>query len=152
VTRQTDLLHTFTGVPTERVVGALQAVIARRGELQTELVERLSAYPLESMLGFLLASSAAFYLAEREVNPKIKTFVDAFYYISTCLSVGYADMFAQTQRGRAIASLAMVVGPALTNSALDPPGRAVAVSSRDTELLAERLDAILEELRRQRNT
>src|SRR3972149_4090623 len=98
-----DMLHAFTGISTQQVVDAMRALVARRGDLETELVERLTAYPMESTLGFLLSASAAFYLAERNVNPKVKTFVDALYYISTCLSVGYADVFAQTQTGRAVA-------------------------------------------------
>ena len=45
----------------------------------------------------------------------------AFYYITTCASVGYADVFAVTQPGRAIAALVMIIGPALTNRVLDRP-------------------------------
>jgi hypothetical protein len=55
------------------------------------------------------------------VNPKITSYVDAFYYIATCASVGYADIFAATQTGRAIAAMVMIVGPALTSRALDKP-------------------------------
>jgi hypothetical protein len=47
--------------------------------------------------------------------------VDAFYYISTCASVGYADIFAVTQAGRAIAALVMIIGPALTTNSLNRP-------------------------------
>ncbi|RWZ25404.1 ion channel, partial [Escherichia coli] len=61
------------------------------------------------------------YLAEKHANPKIKTFTDAFYYISTCASVGFADIFAVTQSGKAIASLVMTVGPSLTAKALTRP-------------------------------
>ncbi len=75
--------------------------------------------------------------------------MDALYYISTCLSVGYADIFAQTQSGKLIATLTMTIGPALTSNALDPPGRAAPASARGQELMLERLDAILEELRQQ---
>jgi hypothetical protein len=70
---------------------------------------------------FLAASSAAFYAAEKDQNPRIKTYIDAFYYISTCASVGYADIFAATQTGRAIAALVMIVGPALAARSLDRP-------------------------------
>ena len=48
------------------------------------------------------------------VNSHIKTFVDAFYYGATCASVGYVDIFALTQTGRAIAALVMILGPGLT--------------------------------------
>jgi hypothetical protein len=144
-----DMLRAFTGVSTRQVVEAMRALVARRGDLETELIERLTAYPMESAVGFLLSASAAFYLAERNANPKIKTYVDALYYISTCLSVGYADIFAQTQAGRAIATLTMTVGPALTSEILDKPHKAEDASAANQKLIIERLDAILEELRKQ---
>ncbi len=143
-----DLLYVFTGVSSARIVDAFRRVLAGRAQLQAGLAERLTRYPMETLAGFLLASSAAFYLAERDDNPKVKTFVDAIYYISTCLSVGYADIFPVTQRGRAIATLVMTLGPAMTGEVLDPPGRAAGASERATEMMIERLDAILEELKR----
>jgi len=148
VSQNSDLLYVFTGIPGDRVADVLKTALDKRGDLQTEFLERLTDHPMESLAGFLVGASAAFYLAERDVNPKIKTFVDALYYISTCLSVGYADIFAQTQAGRLIATLAMAVGPALTNQALDLPGQASEASVRGQGMMIERLDAILEELRR----
>ena len=76
---------------------------------------------MDAAFEFLGAAALAFYLAERGVNPKVETYVDAFYYIATCASVGYADIFAATQAGRAIAALVMVVGPALAAKALERP-------------------------------
>ncbi len=143
-----DLLYTFTGIRGEQVADTLKAALDKRGDVQAELLERLTYHPMESLAGFLLGTAAAFYLAERDVNPKIKTFVDALYYMSTCLSVGYADIFAQTQTGRLIATLVMAVGPALTSHTLDLPGQAAEASMLGQEKTIERLDAILEELRR----
>ena len=148
MSQNSDLLYVFTGIPGDRVADVLKTALDKRGDLQTEFLERLTDHPMESLAGFLVGTSAAFYLAERDVNPKIKTFVDALYYISTCLSVGYADIFAQTQTGRLIATLVMAVGPALTNQALDLPGQASEASVRGQGMMIERLDAILEELRR----
>ena len=142
-----DMLKAFTGVSSQQIVDAVRALIEKRGEFEATLIERLMQYPMETLAGFLLGTSAAFYLAEREVNPKVKTFVDALYYISTCLSVGYADIFAQTQTGRAIATLVMTVGPSLTGELLDPPHKAATASSVNQEMMIERLNAILEELR-----
>ncbi len=150
MTQSNDLLYTFTGISGERIAAALREIINRRGEWQTMLVDRFNDHPLESLTGFLFSASVAFYLAERDVNPKIQTFVDSLYYISTCMSVGYADVFAQTQQGKLIATLTMTVGPALTASALNPPGRAEPASAHGQELLLERLDAILAELRQNR--
>lgn len=76
--------------------------------------------PLEAAFQFIAGAAAAFYQAEKGANPKIRTYLDAFYYISTCASVGYADIFAVTQTGRAIAAVVMLVGPALAARTLDP--------------------------------
>jgi hypothetical protein len=148
VSQNPDLLYVFTGIPGDQIATALKSALDKRGDLQAEFLERLTRHPIESLAGFLLGTSAAFYLAERDVNPKIKTFVDALYYMSTCLSVGYADIFAQTQTGRLIATLVMSVGPALTSQALDVPGQAAEASLPGQAIMIERLDAILEELRR----
>ncbi|MBI1878402.1 MAG: two pore domain potassium channel family protein [Chloroflexi bacterium] len=150
--QNTDLLHVFTGISSAQVVSTLSAALNQRRNVEALVAERLTGRPLESLAGFLLSASAAFYLAERGVNPKIQTFVDARYYISTCLSVGYADIFAQTQTGKLIATLAMTIGPALTGNALDPPGRTEPASAQGQELMLERLDAILEELRQRSTT
>lgn len=150
VTQPTDLLYIFTGISSAQITNVLRTALNKRGDMEAGLVEWLTRRPTESLAGFLLSASVAFYLAEREVNPKIRTFIDAFYYISTCLSVGYADIFAQTQTGKLIATLAMTLGPALTGNALDPPGRVAPASEQGQELMLQRLDAILEELRQQR--
>jgi hypothetical protein len=143
-----DMLQVFTGVSGQQIVDAVRALIEKRGEFESDVIERFTRYPMETLAGFLLGTSAAFYLAERDVNPKVKTYIDALYYISTCLSVGYADVFAQTQAGRAVATLVMTVGPSLTDELLDPPHKAASASSVNQELMIERLDAILEELRK----
>jgi len=118
-----DALHTWLGVSGADVKARLLDLLNKKDELEAQLLDLVKRYPLDSAFGFLLASSWAFYAAEKDVNPRIKTFIDAFYYIATCASVGYADIFASTQTGRAIASLVMILGPALTNSALDRPAK-----------------------------
>ena len=70
---------------------------------------------------FIATAAAAFYVVEKDANPKIKGYIDAFYYIATCDSVGYADIFAATQTGRAVAALVMILGSALTSRALNRP-------------------------------
>jgi Ion channel len=116
-----EWLQTGFGIPADQV----QSYIARAGQWRKRLEKSCLDWsyrnPLDAAFQFLVLSSLAFYQAEKEVNPKINTFIDAFYYIATCASVGYADIFAATQAGRAIAGLVMIVGPALTNKALDRP-------------------------------
>ena len=143
-----DMLQVFTGVSGQQIVDAVRTLIEKRGDFESDVIERFTRYPMETLAGFLLGTSAAFYLAERDANPKVKTFIDALYYISTCLSVGYADVFAQTQTGRAVATLVMTVGPSLTGEVLDPPHKAASASAVNQEQIIERLDAILQELRK----
>ena len=143
-----DMLKVFTGVSGQQIVDAVRTLIEKRGEFESDVIERFTRYPMETLAGFLLGTSAAFYLAERDVNPKVRTYTDALYYISTCLSVGYADVFAQTQTGKAVATLVMTVGPSLTGELLDPPHKAASASAVNQEQIIERLDAILQELRK----
>ena len=77
--------------------------------------------PLDSLAAVVLGGAYLFYLAEKGKNPKVRTFYDALLFISTCLSVGYADVFAQTNAGKAIASFVMTFGPSLSARALDAP-------------------------------
>ena len=105
----------------------------------------------------VLGGSFLFYVAEKGHNPKVTSYWDALVFISTCLSVGYADIFARTPAGKAIASAVMTFGPAMSGAILEPPARGgesgKARSAALTELLqvqraiAGKLDAILEELR-----
>jgi hypothetical protein len=77
--------------------------------------------PVDALATLVLGGSYLFYMAEKGKNPKVKTYTDALLFISTCLSVGYADVFARTETGKAIASVVMTFGPALSARALDPP-------------------------------
>ena len=118
---QADFLQTWFGVSSGDLKAQLLNLLQKKDVAELQLVDFVKRNPMDAAFGFLTASSIAFYAAEKDVNPRIKTFIDAFYYIATCASVGYADIFALTQTGRAIASLVMILGPALTNSALDVP-------------------------------
>lgn len=143
----TDYLYTFTGIPTAKVLEGLRSLLSLRHPLEQKFIHLLTDNPLEANIAFLLATSTAFYQAEVGINPKINTFIDALYYISTCLAVGYADIFAETQRGRAIAALVMLVGPALTAELLDPPNKAVSASEAGQEEMIGVLREILAEVK-----
>lgn len=119
-----DLLETWLGVSGDALKVELVKLLRAKNRIEQELLDAVERNPLDSAMAFLASASAAFYAAEKGANPKIETYVDAFYYISTCASVGYADIFAITQAGRAIAALVMIAGPALTSRALDKPARA----------------------------
>ncbi|HEY3242248.1 MAG TPA: potassium channel family protein [Phycisphaerae bacterium] len=106
--------------------------------------------PLESLSALLVGGSALFYAAEKGTNPKVKTFWDALYYITTCASVGYADVFASTQTGKAVAAVVFTFGPSLTAKVFDRPRNEPAALENALAPVVARLDAILAELRRLR--
>ncbi|MBK8988358.1 MAG: two pore domain potassium channel family protein [Chloroflexi bacterium] len=116
-----DFLQTWFGVTGSQLKEYLDSLLQQKGAWQDAFLTYVEDNPLDSAFAFLGAAAAAFYTAEKEANPKIKTYVDAFYYIATCASVGYADVFAVTQSGKVIASLVMVVGPGLADRALNRP-------------------------------
>lgn len=116
-----DLLKTWLGISPEDANAMLQKLLTGKASLQTRFVDWAHRNPLDAAFEFLGSASVAFYAAEKDANPKIQTLIDAFYYITTCASVGYADIFAVTPAGRSIAALVMVIGPAITNQVLDRP-------------------------------
>lgn len=118
---QPDFLQTWFGVSGSDLKAKLLTLFDRKNEFESRLLDLVESNPLDAAVTFLAGASYAFYMAEKDVNPKVKTYVDSFYYISTCASVGYADIFAATQAGRAIAALVMIVGPALAARSLDRP-------------------------------
>jgi hypothetical protein len=114
-----DWLSPWLGMSAPQLVERLRALGAKRDAVVDAALAQVDAHPLDAVMSFVSATALAFYRAEHGHNKKINTYTDAFYYISTCISVGYANIFAETQRGRAIAALAMIVGPALAARALD---------------------------------
>lgn len=118
---QPDFLQTWFGVSGRELKAQLLTLFDQKNEFESRLLDLVERNPLDAAVTFLAGASYAFYLAEKDVNPRVKTYVDSFYYISTCASVGYADIFAATQTGRAIAALVMIVGPALSARSLDRP-------------------------------
>lgn len=99
------------------------------------------AEELGSLVGW---AAALFYLAESDVNPGVTNYWDALHYITTALSVGYANIFPMTPLGKTIGSVVMMLGPALSARVFDaaretPP-------AQDLAPVVQRLDAILREL------
>lgn len=94
---------------------------------------RLGDSPARNTAALVALSSLLFYAAERDHNTKVNDVFDAGVYCSTCLSVGYGDIFAKTPLGKLIGAALMTIGPALSNAALDGPA-------------AERRDATQEQI------
>jgi len=112
--------------------------------------------PLNSIAWTVLLGAAAFYAAERGQNPKVNSYFDALVYVSTSLSVGYSDVFAKTEAGKAIGTALMTYGPALAARAFDQPSefeQRVTEGERSEAALrdiAGKLELILHELQSQR--
>src|SRR5262252_7591897 len=108
------------------------------------------ATPAEELSLLVGWGAAVFYWAEAGANPMVRSYWDALHYISTALSVGYANLFPVTPLGKVIGTVVMTVGPALSARALDGvprPGEGDAGAVAESAVVAK-LDAILAELRR----
>jgi hypothetical protein len=91
------------------------------GSLKNGLREAIARDPFDANVVVVVGGAFLFYLAEKGKNPKVSTYWDALVFVSTCMSVGYADVFARTPAGQAIASAVMALGPALSGAMLDAP-------------------------------
>jgi hypothetical protein len=128
---------------------------ASYSSLKDTLKSAVSEDPFDATVATVLGGAFLFYVAEKGHNPKVVTYWDALVFVSTCMSVGYADVFARTPAGKAIASAIMTFGPAMTGAILDAPraereadeGRVV----RFQHAIVSKLDAILDELRASRS-
>jgi voltage-gated potassium channel len=115
------------------------------GSLKQVLRDQIAKDPLDALAVTVAGGALLFWIAERDVNDKCRTYEDALVFISTCLSVGYAQTFAVTKEGKAIATLVMTIGPAMAAAALNPPKE-----QESSAAMLAKLDEILIELRDQR--
>ena len=79
----------------------------------------LAEKPAQNTAALVAVCSALFLAAERGHNPKVRDIYDAMVYCSTCLSVGYADIFAKTPVGKLIGTFLMTIGPSISGKATD---------------------------------
>ena len=84
----------------------------------------LTDHPGRNTAAAVVLSSLLFYAAEKRHNPKVNDIWDAAVYCSTCLSVGYGDIFAKTPLGKIVGTTLMTIGPALSGAALDGAAKA----------------------------
>jgi hypothetical protein len=105
---------------------------------------RLGDSPARNTAALVALSSLLFYAAERDHNPKVNDVFDAGIYCSTCLSVGYGDIFARTPLGKLLGTFLMTIGPALSGAALDGPaaGRGDEVQTEILSTLRQILDRL----------
>src|ERR1041385_2035180 len=105
---------------------------------------KLNDNPGKKTVTLVGLSAVLFYMFEKNHNPKVNDVWDAMVYCSTCLSVGYGDIFAKTPLGKILGSALMTVGPALSGKALDGEGekRRDEVSEQTLETLRQILDRL----------
>lgn len=98
--------------------------------------------PMGTTVSTVLVASWLFYRAERDHNPKVRSFYDALIYVSTNLSVGYSDIFAATPAGKTIGSALMTIGPSMATGFLGRPNADKRDEAANREVV-DRLDRIL---------
>ena len=108
-----------------------------------DLAAKLTEKPCAKAAALVGASGLLFYAAERGHNPKVKDIFDAMIYTSTCLSVGYGDIFAKTPLGKLLGTALMTIGPAVAAQTLDG-----AANERRDGVQAETLETLKQILRR----
>src|SRR5262249_16365072 len=84
-----------------------------------DFLARIGNHPARNTIAAVAVGALMFYVVEKNRNPKVNDVWDAAIYTSTCLSVGYGDIFAKTPIGKIIGTALMTIGPALSNAALD---------------------------------
>jgi voltage-gated potassium channel len=127
-------------------------------ELKAHFRGVVGSDPIGSMASTVFLGGLLFYEAEREHNPKVSSLSDALVFVSSCVSGGYSEIFAKTEKGKLIATALQTVGPAMSSKALEapraPPGSETTrgqVELLETQKqLVGKLDAILSELKAQR--
>jgi hypothetical protein len=80
---------------------------------------KLAESPCRNTASVVGLSTVLFYLLEKNRNPKVNDVWDAMVYCSTCLSVGYGDIFARTPLGKILGSALMTMGPAMAAKTLE---------------------------------
>ncbi len=83
------------------------------------------ALPVDPLVELVVTATALFYLAEKDENPQVKSYWDAFHYVASAVSVGYANLYPVTAMGKLIGGMVMMLGPSLAvgRMAISTPAR-----------------------------
>jgi hypothetical protein len=116
-------------------------------EVKMKLRDLARRDPADALAAVVLGGGWLFWLAERGHNPRVESPWDAVVFVSTCLSVGYHNVFARTPAGKAIATFVMTYGPSLAAAALEPTTaereREASTAAAANAAIVSRLDSIL---------
>ena len=82
-------------------------------------VAKVREKPCTNTASIVALSAFLFLKLEKGHNPKVQDIYDAMVYTSTCLSVGYGNIFAATPGGKLLGTILMTIGPALAAKTLD---------------------------------
>jgi hypothetical protein len=113
------------------------------GDSIDQWMSRLTESPGRNTAVAVAVGAMLFYAAEKNRNPKVNDVFDAAIYTSTCLSVGYGDIFAKTPLGKIIGTTLMTIGPALSGAALDGPAK---VRHDESKLTQEQILSTLQQI------
>src|SRR6478752_1841087 len=128
----------------ENLVAVGLSVPENFGEELERWAGKLAESPCRNTASVVGLSTVLFYLFEKNRNPKVNDVWDAMVYCSTCLSVGYGDIFAKTPLGKILGSALMTMGPALSGATLD--GQSVKKKEELQQEILSTLRQILERL------
>lgn len=90
-----------------------------RGFNIDDTLSKLTQAPARNAFAIVAGSATAFFVAEKDHNPRVNSVYDALLYTSTCLNVGYSTIHPVTPAGKLIGTFLMTIGPALATRALD---------------------------------
>ena len=130
----------------EKLVAAGLTVPEEFGSELERWAGQLAESPCRNTAAVVGLSTVLFYLFEKNRNPKLNVVWDAMVYCSTCLSVGYGDIFAKTPLGKLLGSALMTIGPALASKTLDG-----AADTRRDDVQRQTLDTLRAILNRLEN-
>lgn len=137
---------TTQNVLSEAVAAAAVKQLDEQFDLERWAQESMNDEPFTKLVALVGLGAALFYKAEVGKNPKVTSYWDALVYVSTCASVGYGDIFAQTPIGKAIGSVVMTIGPAMANAAFDGSSRARAQEAEDQKRIQLELLGTMKEI------
>ena len=96
---------------TKHILNNLNYFLVEMGSLIRSPVFLLLTILGNSLIGLF---STAFYLLEADVNPKIKSYIDAIWWgFATATTTGYGDITPVTTQGKILGILLMLTGMAL---------------------------------------